>query len=53
MGMGLAIAVSMGSAVSVSSWISERLPGSRIVGEIVDNGRKVTHNNDQIVFEHY
>ena len=53
MGMGLAIAVSKGSAVSVSNWISERLPGSRVVGKIVDNGRKVTHNDDQIVFDHY
>ena len=53
MGMGLAIAISKDSADSVSNWISERLPGTSVVGEVVDNGRKVTHQNDQVVFDHY
>ena len=53
MGMGLAIAISKDSADSVSNWISERLPGTRVVGEVVDNGLKVTHQNDQVVFDHY
>jgi phosphoribosylformylglycinamidine cyclo-ligase len=53
MGMGMTIAVSKDVAESVESWLSEKLPGSRRIGYIHDDGRKVTHANPEIVFEHY
>ena len=46
-------AVSEVSAESIEEWISSRLPGSRKVGRVVDNGRLVTHSDDDVVFSHY
>ncbi|RAH17066.1 MAG: phosphoribosylformylglycinamidine cyclo-ligase [Methanobacteriota archaeon] len=53
MGMGMAVAVSEPVGSIVSSWISKRLPGTRIVGEIRDEGHKVTHVDSRISFDHY
>ena len=53
MGMGMVIAVSEGSAEVVEEWIGNRLPGSRRVGRVVDNGRLVTHSDPDVVFSHY
>ena len=53
MGMGMVIAVSEDSAEAIEEWISSRLPGSRKVGRVVDNGRLVTHSDDDVVFSHY
>lgn len=53
MGMGMTIAVSKDVAESVESWLFEKLPGSKRIGYIHDDGRKVTHANPEIVFEHY
>lgn len=53
MGCGMIIAVSENYATEVCSWLNERLPGCQIIGKVVDNGRKVTHSNLEIVFEHY
>ncbi len=53
MGMGMVIAVSDDSAEVAEEWISNRLPGSRIVGRVVDNGRLVTHSESDVVFSHY
>ena len=53
MGMGMVIAVSEDSAEAIEEWISSRLPGSRKVGTVVDNGRLVTHSDDDVVFSHY
>ena len=53
MGMGMVIAVDKEVAKSVESWLSERLPGCSRVGYVHDNGRKVTHTNPEIIFEHY
>ncbi len=53
MGMGMVIAVSEDSAEVSEEWISRRLPGSRRVGTVVDNGRLVTHSESSVVFSHY
>ena len=53
MGMGMVLAVSEDSAEAVVQWLSERLPGTRRVGSVNDNGRIVTHPDPSVVFEHY
>ena len=53
MGMGMVVAVSEDCADSAERWLSERLSGSRIVGRVVSNGRRVTHSDPEVVFSHY
>ena len=53
MGMGMVIAVSDGSSDAVEEWVRDRLPGSRRVGRVVENGRLVTHSDPDVVFSHY
>ncbi len=53
MGMGMVIAVSEGSSDAVEEWVRNRLPGSRRVGRVVENGRLVTHSNPDVAFSHY
>tara|TARA_B100000073_G_C23652553_1_gene541183 strand:- start:725 stop:928 length:204 start_codon:yes stop_codon:yes gene_type:complete len=53
MGMGMVIAVSEKAAEPVLEWISERLPGSAIVGNVTDNGRVVTHIDPFVRFDTY
>ena len=53
MGLGMVLVVSQNAAQSVESWISERLPGSQIIGVVNDEGNRVTHVNPEVVFEHY
>ena len=53
MGCGMIIAVDSSVAEDINEWLSERMPGCAIIGKVVDNGRKVTHSNPDVVFEHY
>ena len=53
MGMGMVVAVSERVSESVLQWISERLPGSAVVGSVTDNGRMVTHLNPLVRFDDY
>ena len=53
MGMGMVVAVSKECAASAERWLSKRLAGSRIVGRVVSNGRRVTHPDPEVVFSHY
>ena len=53
MGMGMVLAVSQSVAGSVLEWLAERLPGTRRVGSVNNDGRKVTHADPSVVFEHY
>ncbi len=53
MGMGMVIAVSEDSSDAVEEWVGDRLPGSRRVGRVVENGRLVTHSDTDVVFSHY
>ena len=53
MGCGMIIAVDSSVADDVCEWLSKRMDGSAVIGMVVDNGRKVTHANPDVVFEHY
>ena len=53
MGCGMIIAVDSSVAEDINEWLSERMSGCAIIGKVVDNGRKVTHSNPDVVFEHY
>ena len=37
----------------VEQWLDERLPGSQIVGEVTNEGKRVSHVNSSIYFDHY
>jgi len=49
----MVLAVSQSVAGSVLEWLAERLPGTRRVGSVNNDGRKVTHADPSVVFEHY
>jgi phosphoribosylformylglycinamidine cyclo-ligase len=53
MGMGMVLAVSSENADKIVEWLDERLPGTKIVGSVNNDGRKVTHNDRSVIFEHY
>ena len=53
MGMGMVLAVSPDYAEKVVNWIDERLPGTKIVGSVNNDGQKVTHIDSSVIFEHY
>ena len=53
LGMGMVLVVSSNSADSVLGWLTERLPGCAVVGEVRDHGRRVTHVDERIEFDHY
>ena len=53
MGMGMLVAVSPGVSSDVEGWLSSRLAGTRVVGEVVSNGRMVTHVDPQVTFSEY
>ncbi|MBC8437883.1 MAG: phosphoribosylformylglycinamidine cyclo-ligase [Euryarchaeota archaeon] len=53
LGMGMVVVVDGEVAPAVNEWLHERLVGCQIVGEVVDQGRKVTHINSNISFDHY
>ena len=53
MGMGMVLAVSSENADKIVDWLDERLPGTKIVGSVNDDGRKVTHIDSSVIFEHY
>jgi len=53
MGMGMVVAVSATAADPVAEWLEQRLSGSRIVGEVIEQGRVVTHADPEVSFERY
>jgi phosphoribosylformylglycinamidine cyclo-ligase len=53
LGMGMVLVVSSNSADSLLGWLTERLPGCAVVGEVRDHGRRVTHVDERIEFDHY
>ena len=53
MGCGMIIAVEKQYADQLCKWLKEKVDGCEIIGEVVDNGKRVTHSNQNIVYEHY
>lgn len=52
MGMGMAVIVESSAAPAVASWLSDRLPGSQIVGHVDETGT-VVHEPSGTVFGEY
>ena len=53
LGMGMVLVVDSAHSNAVCEWVTSRLEGTQMVGEVRDHGHKVTHCNPEIVFEHY
>ena len=53
LGMGMVLVVDATHAEAVCDWVTSRLEGTQVVGQVRDHGHKVTHANPDIVFEHY
>jgi len=53
MGTGMIIAVSSEHAESIAAWLEERMLGTRIIGQVNDQGHKVTHALEGVEFSHY
>ena len=53
MGMGMVLAVDAAHAEAVLTWLQERMTGVMIVGEVNDDGHRVTHAIDGVEFSHY
>lgn len=52
MGMGMAVITSASSSKAVAKWLNQRLPGTKIVGE-VDSSGIVTHCTTGVKYEKY
>tara|TARA_Y100001954_G_scaffold88525_1_gene96962 strand:+ start:5599 stop:6720 length:1122 start_codon:yes stop_codon:yes gene_type:complete len=53
MGCGMIIAVNKEFSETIYHWLIQRMPGAKIIGKVVDNGRKVVHSPLGIEFSHY
>ena len=53
LGMGMVIVIDSTHASAVGEWVTSRLEGTQVVGQVRDHGHKVTHVNPDIIFEHY
>ncbi len=53
LGMGMVVIVDGTASEAVTTWLESRMSGCQIVGDVVDHGRKVTHINPNISFDHY
>ena len=53
MGCGMIIAVNSEYADKICSWLDKKMSGVKIIGNVVDNGRKVVHSQLGIEYTHY
>ena len=53
MGMGMVLAVDAAHAEAVLTWLQERMTGVMIVGEVNEDGHRVTHAIEGVEFSHY
>ena len=53
MGLGMVLAVEQNQAVPILSYIKQFEPEAAIIGTVHDKGRKVTHSNPDVFYEHY
>jgi len=53
MGCGMIIAVNSEYADNIQTWLSKKMAGVQIIGNVVDNGRKVVHSQLGIEYSHY
>ena len=53
MGLGMVIAVENEQADAILEFIKSYEPNAAIIGNVHNNGHKVTHENPDVFFEHY
>jgi phosphoribosylformylglycinamidine cyclo-ligase len=53
MGTGMILAVAKEHAASILAWLEQRLPGTAVVGEVTNNGHRVSHALEGVEFTHY
>ena len=53
MGTGIIIAVNKTHSDEICTWLSSKMRGVEIIGSVVDNGHKVTHQIPGVEFTHY
>jgi len=53
MGCGMMVITAPEVSEEVCRWLSGRMEGCSIIGQVVDHGHKVTHVDPEVVFEHY
>tara|TARA_B100000767_G_scaffold56070_1_gene51622 strand:+ start:6933 stop:8093 length:1161 start_codon:yes stop_codon:yes gene_type:complete len=53
MGCGMILAVDARHAVAITEWLTEKMTGVQIIGQVTDNGHKVVHLGAEVEFSHY
>jgi len=53
MGCGMMVITSPDVAKQVTNWLSERMEGCAIIGDVNNDGHRVTHRDPEVIFEHY
>lgn len=53
MGTGMILAVAKEHAASILAWLEQRLPGTAVVGEVTNDGHRVSHALEGVEFTHY
>jgi len=53
MGCGMILAVNAQHAVAITEWLTEKLTGVQIIGQVTNNGHKVVHLGAEVEFTHY
>ena len=53
MGTGIIIAVNKTHSDEICTWLRSKIKGVEIIGSVVDNGHKVTHQIPEVEFTHY
>ena len=53
MGLGIVLVVSKKSSEKLCGWLKNKIPGTAIIGNVVEGTHKVTHINPEVVFDHY
>jgi hydrogenase maturation factor len=47
------LAVNAQHAVAITEWLTEKLTGVQIIGQVTNNGHKVVHLGAEVEFTHY
>ncbi len=53
MGCGMILAVDSQHAVAITEWLTEKMNGVQIIGQVTNNGHKVVHLGAEVEFTHY
>jgi phosphoribosylaminoimidazole (AIR) synthetase len=53
MGCGMILAVDALHAMAITEWLTQKMTGVQIIGQVTDNGHKVVHLGAEVEFSHY